>query len=558
MVAFDVRERDNEYSRDRLVRIIQEEMLRGRILAPQSVSAQAIYAGGTNLCPNSDFSFSQLAATTANTDPADAAATNQDCYRIFRQKVGDPISATHLRAASTETGGAHVPVWNKTKGVAMIGAVGGSDNYDIAFQLTQNWIRAGARYYVRVAVATADDTPLPEGTKLFAQLWAKRSGGAEGVIDGNQFSVNYRVRGLPGTQHLKYIVVAYTDSGVPVISQELDVPDAPDSLSQDDYIELTYAAAAGYIEFEVYRKKVATGEVAQIARDRNSSQLIAYDQGQAGRPEPGGFPSVTEDRFRAYATVLLDAVSIETQKTFNNLGLLVPSSFDASTLIREGTFLRIGLVGAAAINHQVYLDTVWLGESFNVWSPSPFDDYPSRPSTLETTGVPTSGGGTDDRPPIGGGSSCLWALHDMRMGDGSWEKLWDVDPSLGHEIFSGHHGEPNGILSNQICDVDQYFELEFDCGLKLLATPTHRFVRSLEDNSGVTVKGMRVGQKILGGRWDELCDLTLTSIRLVVDRPIKVCKIRNRDGARNKLYAVGDRETGWYAVNHNIKEGPNF
>lgn len=540
------------FSQDQIVQLIQDSLDTQRIIAPVFKQVQTLVSGGTNMCPNSDFAFSITAATVPGTLPGDAGDDNNRVYRVTRQVREADISSDHLAIAALEAN-PWVPCWDRVLGVAEIGAESGHDQYDIAFEFTNNWLVSGRRWYIRLALATLNDTPLPEGSKIFAGFWVKRSGPSEGWVEGGNFTMSYKVFGLPGTKHVRYKVIAKTDTGVSLESQLLDVTDAPDTLDQDNYIQIKYPAAAGFIEFELYREDVASGEIRQIVRVRDSSQLVAYDTGQSGRLETNGFPAVTLSQFRAYAECPIDAVSIDVSKTFHNLAIKVPSNFDTSDVLQ--TYLRIGVISPTTIDRQVQVDTVWASETNNSWSPSPFDVYPSIPSTSMTTGSPTSGGGVGDPPGDGGGHPCVWDQHDLLLPHQGWLRL--EEGVAGLKLDNGLSGSCNVAEDFHGADVSQYMLVEFDCGLVILANFMHRFIRSFTDYSGVMVQVLKVGDKLQGGCHSKHMLIKVRRLQIVNLPEGEFLRIRSAKispSCANQFYAVGDRETGYYVYSHNNKE----
>lgn len=529
-----------------------------RIIIPRPSSGAAVFSGGTNFCPNSDFSWSQMAATTPATTPATAGDTNQEVYRLYRQTAGAALTTDRVRAvghslyAGSEGTHPWIPIWDRVNGTVKLGYGGvGGENWDIAFQLTNNWIAPSQRWYVRVALATEDSTPLPVGTKLYAGFWVKQSGGSEGWADGDNFVLSYSLP-VTGSRNIDYKVIAKSDSGVETESAVLNVPDAPDSPSSDNNVRISYSGAAGLIEFILYRKEA--GMVYEIARQRNSNQLWAFDNGQVGTFVGTSFPSAATSVYRSYAEVVVDAVSIEVSKTFNNLTIQVPSSFDASTLASEGVYLRIGIVGDTATDRQVIIDTVWCSQTYNTWSPSSFDDYPSPPSTSITTGVPTGGTNpTGDPPPNGGGNTCVWDGHSLLLADRSSVKLEHATSGIAVD-----NGDGYGIVKSYInSEIDQYWVVVFTNGLVVLCSSTHRFVRSLNDNSGVLADYLNEGDKVLGVR---LSDTSRTVEMFKVDykehtsgKMVGIRFVEIEEGSKNKFYAVGSEDLGLFAYAHNRK-----
>jgi hypothetical protein len=553
--------RQSQISDEQIVRVVQNAMNLGLMRIPNRTSTQAFYAGGTNMCPNSDFAFSHLAATVPGTLPGDAGATNNEVYRVFRQKYEDPISATRVNATEAT---AEAPQWDKVQGVIALGSTDDTNNYDVAIQFTNNWLVNNRRWYIRVAVALADDTPLPAACKLFAGFWVKRSTPSEDWVSGSGFALTHKIEGTPGTRNFKYKCIAKTDTGFTVESAVLDVLNIPDtlgSLPTENKVRIEYPGGVGFIEFLLYRQDVASGQVDLIAWDRNTTNLRAFDVGTSIRPIAGGFPTVPPSEFRAYEEIPIDAVSITQQKSFHDFIIRVPAALDNSNLISEGTFLRIGVVGETAINRQVVIDTIWASESFNVWSPSPFDNYQSPPSTTMTTAPPTGGGQPGEEP--SNGPTCVWVCHDLLLTDPDCKEAYFIklgDATEG-DLCDNSTDHPNTIDHFLDGDVSQYFLVTLNTGLVVLCSGSHRFLRTLEDRSGIMADTVKVGDVLYGGRITngqiERYEVTVIDVHLIPNQ-LKVRAPKMVLGSTNRRYSIGDRKTGEFVDCSNRKpiDGP--
>jgi hypothetical protein len=539
-----------QVSEKRVLQIVQDALYGGKIsLVPSTQTTPPNFAGGTNLCPNSDFSFSHLAATVPGTSPSDATDPNKTIYRAFRQAVGANISATGVRTSDLETD-TDIPCWDKTYGVIQMGSDTLADNHDIAIQFTQNWAIPAQTWYIRIACATIDDTPVPDGLRIYAGLWGRQLGGAEGWIESDVINITAQKFYVPGASTVSYKVVAKTDTGLSIESQLLTITDAPAVLDANNYIRVDYSAVAGFVEFFVYKQVGSV--VTLISYERNSTNLRAYDTGQTGQVQQNGFPTASLTKPRAYAEVEIDARPLAEAKIFNNLTLKIPT-FDTTLLALEGTFLRIGLLSETAIDRQIVIDTIWAGTSFNRWSVSPSDNYQSLPSVSITTGIET-GGQSPSTPPLwGGGNSCVASWMDLMTNDG-WVMLEGVRE--GQSIKNGT--EKGGSVKKMIDgEVSQYYVIKFSNNLVVPCTFTHHFVRSLNDGSGISSCRLQVGDTVLGGGYDgELKEVTVTEKKLV-EGQLKVRAVKVAEGG-NLFYAVGSRRNGAFVYCHNRKEYDDF
>lgn len=536
---------------------VQQALLDGRLLIGYPTQNTANYSGGTNFCPNSDFSWSHLAATVPGTLPSNTSDDNKRCYRVFRQAIGAdvvPDAANSLKVAGVGSGEesvAYIPVWNKALGVAEIGSDDVADNYDIAIRFDNNWVVPSKTWYIRVACATRDSTPVPNGLKLFVGFWVEDSVG-QGWISEDPFTLTYTRLDTPvvGGTTYEYKVIARTDGGNEVESSLLSLSDVG-VLSSSNRIQIEFYGASGYLEFETYRRNTTTGEVHLIDFQRNSTNLSVVDQGQSLRVEPSGFPSSSGTSTLAYAEHPIEAYPITQYKVFNDFTIRIPT-FAHSDLVSEGTYLRIGLKSdvACAVDRQIMIDTVWASESYNRWSPNPNDGYGSLPSVSITTGVGTAGSTNPYPPIIGGGQTCVWEEQDILLDRGTnlYTPLKQAITGLRVE-----NGKGKNFIGHFIDgEVSQYYEVTFSHGLTVKCTASHRWIRSLEDGSGVSTAFIQAGDTFLGLKNGEQVPVTVEKVELKQGE-LRVRATKVASGSENLYYAVGDGERGLYVYSHNYK-----
>jgi hypothetical protein len=548
--------RQNTVSDERIRNVIQTALDIGALRVPIRERNPVFFAGGTNMCPNSDFAFSDLAATVPGTLPTDPGATNNECHRAFTQLAEAAISSTRVNATGATP---ESPQWDKVQGVIALGSTDSANNYDVAIQFTNNWLVNNRKWYVRVAVALADETPLPADCKLFAGFWIKRNTPSEDWANGSGFTIEHTIQGVPGVRNFKYKCIARTDTGFTVESAVLDVLNIPATLGplpSDNKVQITYPGGVGFMEFKLYREDVATGQVDLIAWDRNTTNLRAFDTGQSLRLEPGGFPTVPPTEYRAYEEIAIDAEPISIQKTFHDFIIRIPAGVDQSNLISQGTFLRIGVSGETAINRQVLIDTVWASESYNVWSPSPFDNYQSPPSTTMTTAPPTGGGNPGGEP--SNGPACVWQEHDILLDDVNAGESYFVKLSESEDLDLCNSGtaEPNLISEFMEGDPGQHFLVTFTNGLVIRCSSSHRFLRTMKDRAGILAGALRKGSMLSGGRavngQIERFSVEVHDV-VIVNEPITVRAPKMAPGSINRRYSVGNRVTGFFVDCSNRK-----
>lgn len=396
-----------------LVGDLRQDIQSGILIAPnQAATVQAIRAGGVNQCPNSDFSYSKLAATVPGTLPSTAGDTNYECWQVFRQQVGASInvaaagalkSSAHSLFAANEGTTPGLPRWDRVNGWCVIGAQGATQ-YDIAIQLPSLVLNASQKWYCRLRMAALTPNLVPATLELSAGFWQK-TGAGEGWIGGTNFTLDAQVIGLPGTQSIDYRVLAKTDSGLSILSAVKTVANAPNALSTDNFVRLGFSAVAGFIEFQIFRKQ--SSNYYHVYTIRNDTQLSFDDVGTAQGPV-AGWPAVSQTQPLALAqtrNIRIGAFGQMWQP--NDLTIVVPPTYDVTQTTAFGQFLRIGLSQAAAVDQQIGIDQIMLATTYNEWSPDPpirFSDGTfALPSISPTSSYQGGGEGVTDPPPRGSG-----------------------------------------------------------------------------------------------------------------------------------------------------------
>lgn len=536
-----------------IIDIINQAVGRGLILISQngqtSASSGSVQnAGGTNFCPNSDFSYSLKASTEDAVDPTDASAENRELFKVSKEGIDTDVGSL---VSDTEVDD-WIPLWNRDNGVIEMGAADISQNLGISIQMDANLLQPKTKWYLRAALATADDTPLPDGTIFFMGFWIKNLDGSEGWVEGEQITLTAKRVGLAGSTSTDYLLVAKIGTGYSIASAVVTIADAPDILDSDNKILLEFVGTAGFTHLQLYRKRA--GVTYLIADVTNDVQIHHYDEGDNIGAALSDFPSIANTTLRAYSEVFPFVVPITRFKTFSEFTVLIPN-FDTTQVAAQGTYIRFGLLTATAFNKQLFVDTIWAGTSFNVWSPSPNDNpHHNQVSVEVVTGAPNTGTSTDPPPVNGGGNTCVIDTTDLLLEGDKSIKFKDVTENI--IVESGQDRTVNRVSRIIRGRCSQIIEVVFDRGLSIRCTDTHRFLRSFLDGTGIQAFDVKVGDVFQGrdAKKHENVKLTVVEKNIIFAGKSDIVALKiAKKGNWTPHYAGGDAENGIFCFFHNRK-----
>lgn len=532
-----------------IINAVNNGIGRGKIHLPNLNAPTRAIIGGYNKCPNSDFSYSVLAATVAATSPTDPDPLNFEIYRVFRQiigdDIGDPINDTEALAEA--------PEWDRVNGRVLLGSVG-ADIYDVAIQFTNNWLVPQRRWFISAALASIDDNPIPAGSRFFAGFWGKFIDNTEGWIGGETIELTVERRAPQGSNTFRYFLVSRTDTGFEVGSEVYELLNAPDALSEANYVDISYEGGTGFFNFTLYKEIDGVGFY-KIAEVINNSTFSHRDEGDFIE-EVLAFPSADSTFIRAYDEKFPSVSNISGGLRFTELAIRIPD-FDTSQLKPEGTFLRLGFIGEAFSDRHIVMDTIYAGEQYSQWDLSPLDNYPSQPSTSLTTGVIIIGGG-GGQPTQGTGYNCLIDSTDILLESREYLPISElrnpVENNKVVQVESGDNGKVNFVSKIRFKDETSFLKVKFSHGLTVFCTPNHRFIRSFTDNSGVIAKNLKTGDSVMGRVYGTNMEVEVESVETV--EMVGVSALITLVGD-SPFYAAGDGRNGIFVWNHNAKEFPD-
>lgn len=537
----------------------------GAIEIPAAAEPPTMFAGGTNYCPNSDLKFSKLAIVTPGTVPGDPGDTNHECYRWYRQLQTDDLTldaahalkaTAHSLYAANEGANNKIPIWNRVDGWITHGQ-DAAPLWDVAVNLYNNHVKPADRWYVRIALAAETDDIIPSDLEMFCGFWHETATG-QGWIEGGNLTLTYIIPpfSIAGTQEFNYLVVARTDGGATLYSQVLNVTDAPDVLDDNNVVRISYAGAAngGFIEFKIYRETVATGVINQIAHLRNDNSLLFDDDGDnLPLPPLAAFPSggSSVSQSLTYSTNLVVGAN-GSPLLINDFTINVPPEYNWSETLAFSQFLRFGFTIPSGFARHICIDRIYLGPTFNNWSDSPFDPAGAIPSTSQTGGTGTGGGGNEPPDCIRIDTPVLRLDFDAEHEWMPYELIPDGDlleNGLGEKSVVKFKPEPRGSY--------EYYRVEFSNDVFEYCTRPHRF-RINEAGDSETALRLNVGDTVWGWMDGEEGPVTLISkILIKKSRPEKfgTFVLVGEKSHGNHYYVAGYSKNGKNGVfNRNRKQ----
>lgn len=543
----------------------------GRIPVALTRAEQPNIAGGQSFFPNSDISYSTLAATVPGTLPADVDDLNYEAFGLYWAERGADVvldaahalkSLDHTLYAAEEGTNTGEPDWDRVNGWVEAGAEGATQ-YDIIVVLPLGLVGAGQRWFFRFRTGALDATPLPADVQAFAGFWHETASG-QGYVEGGAFDLSYVIRGTPGATSINYRVLAKTDGKVSILSNVLNVPDAPAALNSTDYVKLFFNPGSGFIEFAVYKED--GGTYYHLYTIRNSSDLQYNDTGVVAFDEEvvSGWPSATGTAPQAYAESrnLLVGSFAGTWKP-NDLTIQVPPTYDQTQTTK--LYLRFGLTAATGVDRHVGLDRFVLAPTYHEWAPDPpikfADGTIAIPSISPTSGSQGAGGGVGGPPdPGGGGPTCIVTNLPVLTVGARGRKTFKRYQST--EIGSRVVGEeelPYVVLDKRQGFVSEYYLIKTANGVTVRCSVDHPFALSVKPRKRIPARDVKEGTLLAGKTRGKNVFTKVVSVKLIpTPTPVGTYVLRHAGGLHpdgDGMYVAGESaesDRGLYCFNRKV------
>jgi hypothetical protein len=245
-------------------------------------------------------------------------------------------SADHTLYATT----VNDPDWGKQDGWFRLG----SDQW-LCHPLKQNVVRPSLQYILSFIYKLANEL---EGADarigVFAGIWDD-SPGQKKFLEGEPPLLTAEAQGTLGATTREYFVVMYTNWGESIGTNVATVTDSAASLTNSNYVNLSWEQPAGIVRTEIYRNTGGT----YVLLNNPYPQTSYKDKG-ATRSSEVGFPTVDRDRSRAYlATTRFNfATASASAWKLAQFNIPCPRGYDASQTTDQQWFV-IGLTESVAV-----------------------------------------------------------------------------------------------------------------------------------------------------------------------------------------------------------------
>lgn len=483
--------------------------LESRIEVLERPSNPAFTTGASpNYLPNSHPEWSHKAYTTLGIERDDTTDDNLRAYNWQYRESTDfqttTASPQYLLAEghSSFTGlPAGAPVWERVPGTILLGAEDDAAGlYDAVAPLPTDFVFPGQRYYVSFEARTefvGQDVPNynEEEAQLFVGFF---DGDQEQWITGSAFTPTAQVFGVQGTRTFKYKVLATTDVGYQLLSNEITVTGVPSALDANNHVRLFFSGAPGFVQFEIFRYEAAIATYRKVADIRNSIDLQFYDVQENAGVIVDGYPTITENAPQAFnRTADLPPVDQDAFTPYTFI-IQIPTTYDRTTTPNGNQWFRVGLTKPIGVNQGIAIRRFMVSEGYGAWTRAALDmGAKSAPSLLAQSDVGTS---VIIEGPVPNGPTCvdLDTLIDIWV-DGHIEQIPMRDVEVGMNVVSGWQALP--VKAVKQGTVQQVIEFVTEGDKRLICSESHRLITSIHDRKGVAASNLSRDDYVLVD-WD--------------------------------------------------------
>lgn len=473
------------------------------------------YGEIVNLLDNSHPEWSTEAYTTLGVLPGTVTDLNREAYNFYRQLSSDTAlvksaanalkGTGHSLFAANEGTDLDIPRWDVVNGQIELGGI--TNFYDLVYQLPNELVFPGLVFYLQFEAQLRTSTPMPSNLQFFAALYDNTIG-QQKVIEGGNFTITGDIFGTPGSRSIEYQVRAKTDSGEEAISNTLAFANAPDTFTQNNHPRINFRGAPGFIEFEIYRKEVASSTFVLQYVVRNAIEGTYFDVGNEPVRVVSSFPGVSATPPRAYAKTRTFQPGSITGAGFvrHTLTIQVPTTYNSSLTGAGMQWLRLGLVGATTDARQILIRRIGLSLGDGGWSRSANDVREGAHSTRTSTAAssPSGGSGTGTGvPPSPGSGGCVLLDSLVTV----YDEFFVVKQITLRELQSkclkeGIYCFSAGAIGGRVLSIKQSYasrilHIESSGGLKISATHNHPFITNPFDIAGTPASQLKVGDEII-------------------------------------------------------------
>jgi len=256
-------------------------------------------------------------------------------------------------------------MWDSSFGYVATDSITAAD--DISQQFDRREILPGVTYF-NTFLARKGGSGASADTRLKVGLWDTNlndwiTGSVNGA--GGAAPTVAPVPGSGGSTTYKYRVVAVTDTGYTIVSDEATITNSFAVLNASNYNAISWTGFGGVIEYQVYR---TSGTVSLIAR--LTSANTSYNDIGTNITSPTTVPTANPPK--AVTEVPDFGGLVTTSWQVFRASIVVPAGYDVSASSAGNQFFRIQLFGSAPAD-LIYFDRIGLSTTPGGWQASAND-----------------------------------------------------------------------------------------------------------------------------------------------------------------------------------------
>lgn len=412
-------------------------------------------------------------------------------------------TSAHSKYASTIDN----PDYDRTNGWARISESAATIDAPLQF----NYLTPSKQYILSFIYRYKTGAGITNTVTIYAGFW-DNTAGQQRLIEGAPLDLTATVVGTAGSTTREYFVVMYNGYGGTIGTETVTVTTSAATLTNANYVELSWDMPPGTVKTEIYRKTSGTCELLRYPYPANSYK----DQGLTLKTV-ADYPAVDLTRPLAYFETNPDDFAQPIEGTWRaaQFNIPVPSTYDLSkTTDLQWLILGIkdDLVGSDTA-HALEIDLICLDDKFGSFTRCPTDFTAKRQLSVSPTSGNQGNTGTGGNPPIPPYCVCFDAMIETDAGE--IEAIALVDNQHKYRIIN-RAGKAVRYKARIL--PPQRVRKISAAGVTTTGSLTHPFFTSFEDRHGKPLKDLQMGDTILrkDGVFDVEYAITLADKKHVI------------------------------------------
>lgn len=447
----------------------------------------------------------------------------------YQEITDNSLKAEDHSLFAAETANDAIARWDKTAGQTELGG-DGVDNFDLAIPLPFNLATRGLDLFFSVNVKLREGVDITNPVTLYAGIFDTTSGN-ESFLEADNFDLEVNYIGAAGTEEYECVVVGTFNNGEQVISDVVTVSNAASVLDSDNYLDWNWSNAPRILDFALYRRNTATGEVVRVFTIYNGETRF-FDRNTDGEETVSSLPTAPARREYAYAESLPFIPTSEYRRV--PIFFRIPPTYDQSTTT-DRQVLRIGIYNDGDNSPRpVVLDRFMLSIIESAWNRSP-RDLERIQATAPTATIPDG----NQHPGCFVGDTPV--IAKLKPNE-DWGKIEIQHLTKGAFIYNGRGGDR--VLELRESVSSETFEVTLSSGISFECTASERFITSPSDKLGTRFDKLNIGDNIETLIAGVAYRGKISKIKAKRhEKPIKVFTVSLE---RDKIFLAGDFKPRWW------------